>query len=264
MKKLTFVILLVIVLFCAEMFSSKYLGLSIRPYGAPVSCHISSDIKQVLNCIRNEYMKYDILSAGWNEDLSQRYLAQQLNKLYRDTNFEYAGFQSIKPCYDKNSCRVQLRDEKYSVDTYKNIIAYVKMIQNTSSYTYNRSSSRWSNLGMPQLWMFSRSYKFPGHDIVIGVKDNHFVFFVLSMEAVPLEGYYDFFIGSVTAFCSNQSEAQPNIESKRYICGGYRFYFFDKINHLTKKLSLSLDRRNDPQYVIIKYGQASYRIRLDD
>lgn len=264
MKKITFFALLIIVLVCIELFSSKYLGLSIRPYGAPVRCHISSDIQKVLGCIRNQYMKYDVFAASWNDDLSKRYLAQHLNKLYRDTNYEYAGFQSIKPCYDKNSCRVQLRDEKYSIDTYKNMVAYVKMIQDTSSYTYNRQSSQWSSLGMPKMWMFSRSYKFPGHDIVIGVKNGRYVFYVLSMEAVPLEDHYDFFIGTVTAFCSEQTEDHPDAESKKYICGGYRFYFFDKINHLTKKVSLSLDRRHNPQYVVIKYGQASYRIKLDD
>ena len=117
---------------------------------------------------------------------------------------------------------------------------------------------------MPQTWMFSRSYKFPGHDIVIGVKDGRYVFYVLSMEAVPLEGYYDFFIGAVTTFCSNQSEGETGRVSKKYICGGYRFYFFDKINHITKKVSLSLDRRLDPQFAIVQYGQASYRIKLDD
>lgn len=55
---------------------------------------------------------------------------------------------------------------------------------------------------LPKLWMFRRSYKFPYHDIVIGHRNGKDIFYILSMEAVPLTGSYDLLIGSITAFCS--------------------------------------------------------------
>ena len=202
MKKLTFILLLLLVLFCAELFCSKYLGISIRPHGAPLNCKISSDINAVLNCINTQYMKYDTLTAGWNDDLSARYLNARMKRFYRNSNMEFSPFTSIKPCYGKNNCAVTLKDENYRIDTYRNLVAYVKLNPETSSYTYNRGDGKWSNLMLPKLWMFRRSYKFPYHDIVIGHRNGKDIFYILSMEAVPLAGSYDLLIGSITAFCS--------------------------------------------------------------
>lgn len=260
MKKLTFILLLLLVLFCAELFCSKYLGISIRPHGAPLNCKISSDINAVLNCINTQYMKYDTLTAGWNDDLSARYLNARMKRFYRNSNMEFSPFTSVKPCYGKNNCAVTLKDENYRIDTYRNLVAYVKLNPETSSYTYNRGDGKWSNLMFPKLWMFRRSYKFPYHDIVIGHRNGKDIFYILSMEAVPLAGSYDLLIGSITAFCSETDRPK----GKKYICGGYRFYLYDNIRSNAKSFSLSLDRRQNPEHILVKYGQASYQIKLDD
>lgn len=96
------------------------------------------------------------------------------------------------------------------------------------------------------------------HDIVIGNEKGNYVFYILSMKAVPLKGHYDLLIGSISAFCSSGEN------TKKYLCQGYRFYFYGKINTEPKHFSLSLDRRDNPQYAVIKYNQASYKIKLND
>ena len=105
-------------------------------------------------------MKYDTLTAGWNDDLSARYLNARMKRFYRNSNMEFSPFTSVKPCYGKNHCAVTLKDENYRIDTYRNLVAYVKLNPETSSYTYNRGDGKWSNLMLPKLWMFRRSYKF--------------------------------------------------------------------------------------------------------
>lgn len=258
MKKISYILLLLIVLYSIELFCSKYLGISLRPHGAPVDCKISSDINKVLNCVRLRYMKYDAYSSGWNQDISNSYLSSRLNRLYHDTAFEAAEFTSIKTCYGKNKCEIELKDEKYHIDAYQHIIAYVKLIKNAQSFTYNRNEASWSGFGLPYLWMFARSYKFASHDIVIGRKKGSYVFYILSMEAIPLQSCYDLLIGSISAFCSDGKGG------KKYLCGGYRFYFYDKIAEGKQNLSLSLDRRDNPQYAVVKYNTASYKINLND
>lgn len=84
----------------------------------------------------------------------------------------------------------------------------------------------------------SPRYKFPYHDIVIGHRNGKDIFYILSMEAVPLAGSYDLLIGSITAFCSETDRPR----GKKYICGGYRFYLYDNIRSNAKSFSLSLDQ----------------------
>lgn len=259
MKKLSVIVLLLIVGYSVFHFCEKYLGISIRKYGTPIDCKIKTDIGKVIDCINLNYMKFDAYTSDWSDNLSKHYLGAKINKLYRDTNIEFSKFSNVKNCRD-NNCQVHIRDENYRIDTYQDLIAYIRLQSEPQGYMYNRSNNFWNNFPANKLWRFSRSYKFPYHDIVIGQKANQYVFYVLSMEAVPLKGNYDLLIGSITAFCS----ADKFASSKKYICGGYRFYFYDEINHDLKNFSLSLDKRENPQAAFIKYGQASYKIDLDD
>lgn len=260
MKKLVLLFLILLVGYVGLSFSEKYLGVSIRPYGAPVYCDVSPNIDNVLKCIKLNYMKFDSYMSGWNNDISNTYLNSRINRLYQDTNMEFSDFFNAKACSDRNDCQVKFNEIQYKIDSYNNLVGYVRQQANAQGYTYNRQGSEWSNLPTQKLWKFSRSYKFPYHDIVIGQQNGKVIFYILSMEAVPLKGNYDLLIGSVTAFCS----AAEDKNSKKYICGGYRFYFYDKIQADAKHFSLSLDKRENPTYALIRYGQGNYKIKLND
>lgn len=260
MKKLSVILVFLIIGYSIFHFCERYLGVSVHRYGVPVDCKIKTDIGKVIECVNLNYMKFDAYTSDWNDNLSRNYISSRINRLYHDTNMEFSPFHNIKSCSSHNDCRLEVKDENYRIDTYQNLIAYVRLQSDTQGYTYNRSNSFWNNLPVHKLWRFSRSYKFPYHDIVIGQKANQYVFYVLSMEAVPLRGNYDLLIGSLTAFCS----ADKFTSSKKYICGGYRFYFYDEINEDLKNFSLSLDKRENPKAALIKYGKASYKIDLDD
>lgn len=260
MKKVSFIFLLLIIGYSIFHFSEKYLGVSVRRYGAPVDCHVNTDINKVIECINLNYMKFDAYTKDWSEGLSERYIGAKLNKLYRDTNIEFSAFSNIKACSNKNNCQVHIKNNNYRIDSYQDLVAYIRLQSDPQGYTYNRSNSFWNNIPASKLWRFSRSYKFPYHDIIISQKDGKYIFYVLSMEAVPLKGNYDLLIGSLTAFCS----ADKFSSSKKYICGGYRFYFYDEINDDIKNFSLSLDRRENPASALIKYGNSSYKIDLND
>ena len=258
MKKITYILLIIIILICAELFCARYLGISIRPHGAPLACKMSTDINDVLKCVRLQYMKHDAVSMDWNNNLSQHYLMSKLQRFYHQAPMSFSRFSSVKNCYGKTDCSVTLKNEKYRIDAYQDLIAYVKINPRTQSYTYDKSNQQLNHMHIPSLWEFSRSYKFPYHDIVIGSNQGKNIFYILSMEAVPLDGSYDLIIGSITAFCEDEET------HKKYICEGYRFYFYDDIRHDIKNFSLSLDKRHEPEYLLVKYGNASYRIKLHD
>ena len=260
MKKISFIFLFLIIGYSIFHFSEKYLGVSVRRHGAPVNCKINTNIDKVLDCVSLNYMKFDAFTSGWNQGLSDNYIRGKLNRLYHDINMEFSPFQNIKACYNKNDCKVNMKNSQYKIDTYQDLVAYIRLQSEPQGYTYNRSNSFWNNIPTYKLWRFSRSYKFPYHDIIISQKDGQYLFYVLSMEAVPLKGNYDLLIGSLTTFCS----ADKFSTSKKYICGGYRFYFYDEINDNMKNFSLSLDRRENPTFALIKYGNASYKIDLND
>ena len=259
MKKIAFVILFLIIGFCAALFCERYLGLSLRSHGAPINCQITTNIDDVVKCINLNYMKFDAYTGDWNNNLAKNYMSSRINRLYQDTNMEFSQFHNIKECSEKNNCKIHLRDENYNIDSYKDLVAYIRLKSDPKGYTYNRSNSFWNNFPVYKIWRFNRSYKFPYHDVVISQKNDQYVFYVLSMEAVPLSGSYDLLIGSLTAFCS----ADKFSTSKKYICGGYRFYFYDEIDDEEKNFSLSLDKRVNPEYALIQYGKASYKVHLD-
>lgn len=258
MKKASILIIILITIYSIFLLGEKYFGVSIRRHGAPVDCPISTNIEKVLGCIHLNYMKFDTYALDWNTNRSENYIHSRVNRLYQDTNMEFSQFPKIKACSDKNDCKIQLKEKSYRIDTYQDLIAYVRLQPDTQGFTYNKNNSFWNNLPLLKLWKFKRSYKFPYHDIVIAQQGSKYVFYVLSMEAVPLAGNYDLLIGSITAFCSEDRFAT----SKKYICGGYRFYFYDAINDDIKNFSLSVNTRKNPQYVFVKYGKASYKIKV--
>ena len=129
MKKLSFIILLLIIGYSIFHFGEKYLGVSVRRYGAPIDCKISTDIGKVIDCVNLNYMKFDAYMGDWNNNLSKNYINNTINKLYHDTNMSFSQFSNIKACSNRNDCMVNLQDKRYRIDTYQDCLYGKNILQ---------------------------------------------------------------------------------------------------------------------------------------
>ena len=247
----------------------------------PWDCPISTDIKQIKSCLNDKIEnKQNSFSYNWHKFVVWlRQGKRNSNPKTFNHNFKEAtpivipNFQSIKACYNKDQCifssKYVSKDENINYDRWKDM--YLRTENWTPFKFYAKKDEqqiityipqdKFSHIYEPIFKHCSESFLTQSKDGILAQDNGKNAIFAVGNEYLSLPNDNYFMIFSIVKFVENHIDKYG---SPHFIYqNGYKFYTTchgEKCYN--KNVKISLNRRIDPQYALIKFDNKTYQINL--
>ncbi len=263
------------------------IGVTDDPYGPTLNCDPDKPIDEIVKCVDDKYAFMDSVyeSPRVKADKQYRSWDNQSNYTLIPTNYRKIDeFESIKECYKKDKCQF---DSKSGLDSIKlaSYDEYNKKKIRIDNKSMNIVGNIYVNQGQfgeggPQGWFSSfggkpskyiRSYKNPYKDIIILKQKKQTYIYVSLIESIKLKKDKILVIANIERFCLSNIRNIPKdfsrkiYESTQFItCGLYRFYYISDDINQNLAVSISSDKRINPQKLYIRIREDTFEIDLID